>query len=380
MTTGDSRPARVSLWHGVGVLAAVAAVLGGMATPAAGAPSAGVSKPAAASPGPNVLVAVSCLPSRWCMAVGSTGVKEKAMAWVWEHGAWRQLNDPPGFGLTGVSCPTRTFCLADGSTDLSPAVVWNGTTWHAMTPAPKNPMTAPSCPSSHVCAVINGVGFLGSGPIAETWNGQAWKSWKDTSFCDTQPSACGANDVSCSSATRCVTVGNNAPPNGDELPKAAVWDGKNWHISDPPAKDSVTIPAAVSCTGTFCMTIGDQTTAKAYVATYDTVAATWKDISSSAHLPWPADSCGGACFLSGTLSCAASSMCMTSGLAGFFAWNGREFRRTHPVSAGRGSSLSSVSCVKAFCMAVGYRTVNHVRRPLSELWNGTTWKILRQAK
>jgi hypothetical protein len=68
---------------------------------------------------------------------------------------------------------------------------------------------------------------------------------------------------------------------------------------------------------------------------------------------------------------------MTSGLAGFFAWNGTEFRPAYPVSAGRGSKLSRVSCVKAFCMAVGYRTVNHVRIPLSELWNRRTWKILR---
>jgi hypothetical protein len=29
-------------------------------------------------------------------------------------------------------------------------------------------------------------------------------------------------------------------------------------------------------------------------------------------------------------------------------------------------------------MAVGYRTVNHARTPLAELWNGTTWKILPQ--
>ncbi len=365
---------------GIGVLVAVAAVLGGMAVPAVGAVSAGVSKPAAAGPGAKsggVLEAVSCLPARWCMAVGSSA-SDKAVAWVWEHGAWHQRNDPPGGGLTGVSCPTRTFCMATGFRG-SPAVVWNGTTWHVMTPAPRNPTTAPSCPSSDMCAVINGVGFLGSGPIAETWNGQAWKSWKDTSFCATQPSACGDYTVSCSTATTCLSVGNTAPPDGDAQPRAAVWDGKNWHVSDLPAKDSVTIPAAVSCIGSFCLTIGDQTTPTAYVASYDAISGTWKDISSSAHLPWPAGTCGGACFLAGTLSCAGSTMCMTSGRAGFFAWNGREFRPAHPVSAGRGSRLSSVSCVKAFCMAVGYRTVSHVRSPLSELWNGTTWKVLRQA-
>jgi hypothetical protein len=379
MAMGDSRSARVSRGLGAGMLAAVAVVLAGMAMPAAGAAYAGVSKPAAASAGAKssgVLEAVSCLPSRWCMAVGSSA-SDKSVAWVWERGAWHQLNDPPGDGLAGVSCPTRTFCLATSFGGLSATVVWNGTTWRVMAPAPKNPMTAPSCPGTDMCAVINGVGFLRSGPIAETWNGRAWKSWKDTSFCQTQPSACGDNDVSCSSATTCLTVGNNATLSGN-LPEAAVWDGENWHISDPPATNAVTIPAAVSCTGTFCLTIGDQTTRKAYVASYDARSRSWKDISSSAHLPWPADACGGACFLPGTLSCSAATMCMTSGRAGFFAWNGREFKPAPPLSAGRGSMLSNVSCVKAFCVAVGYRTVSHARRPLSELWNGTTWKILPQ--
>jgi hypothetical protein len=51
-----------------------------------------------------------------------------------------------------------------------------------MDPAPKHVVTAPSCANSDLCAVINGTGFLGSGAIAETWNGQVWKSWKDTRY------------------------------------------------------------------------------------------------------------------------------------------------------------------------------------------------------
>jgi hypothetical protein len=364
MAVNNGWLARASRGLGVGVLVLVAAVFGGSNLPAIGSASAAVSGPAVARPAAKstgALQAVSCLPSRWCMAVGSSA-NNKSVAWVWEHGAWHQLNDPPGDGLVNVSCPTRTFCLAFGADQLFSAVVWNGTTWRFMTPGPNNPKSDVSCPSSRFCAVINGVGRHKSGPIAETWNGQAWKSWTNTG---------GSFDVSCASATACVTV--NAQPS------AAIWNGKDWHISDLPAKNSVTIPTAVSCTGTFCLTIGDQTTSKAYVATYDASSQTWKNVSSSAQLPWPADTCGGACFLPGTLSCATSTRCLTSGLAGFFAWNGHQFKPAPPKSAGRGSKLSRVACVKAFCLAVGYRTVDHVRKPLSELWNGTSWKILRQA-
>jgi len=368
----------------IGGLAAIAAVLGCLAIGAAGPAGASTSKPAAATSGTKsrgVLAGVSCLPARWCMAVGSSNsTPTKAVAWLWKRDAWRQLANPPGGELTGVSCPTRAFCMASGLRPFPPAaVLWNGTKWQAMTPPPMHVTTAPSCPSIHMCAVVNGTGFSGSGAIAETWNGQTWKSWKDSSVCGGQHSGCGAVDVSCASPTMCVLVGFRITSSG-ALAKAAVWDGSDWDINDPPqAKTANTYPSAVSCTGTFCLVIGDDTSRKAYVALFDATSGTWKNITSSANLPWPHNTCGGACFLPGTLSCASSTKCMTAGLGGFFAWNGSQFRPARPVSAGRGSRLTRVSCVKAFCMAVGHRTVNGARAPLAELWNGRTWKILRTA-
>jgi hypothetical protein len=361
------------------VLSAAAAALACLAVAAPAPASASTPRSAvaaiSATRSPAGLDAVSCLPSNWCMAVGAAATAaETAVAWVWDHGAWHKLKDPPGLGLTGVSCPARTFCMATG---LGSAELWNGTTWHVMTTQPSHAITAPSCPSSHMCAVINGTGFLGSGSIAETWTGQTWKSWKDTSLCDRQ--ACGSLvDVSCGNPDSCVAVGSAITANGDTLPRATVWDGKNWHVDNPPgpAKNSVATESAVSCTGVFCMSIGERAARPmANVARYDATAGTWRDVSS-AHLPWSADTCGGGCFLPGTLSCASSSRCMTSGLGGHFAWNGRTFKPAPPASAGRGSQLRRVSCAAAFCMAVGYRTVNGARVPLSELWNGRTWKIL----
>ena len=311
----------------VRVHCAAAAALAGLAmavTPASASPARPGSAITFATRSPAGLDDVSCLPSNWCMAVGTAATQaETAVAWVRDHGGWRKLKDPPGLGLTGVSCSARTFCVATGL--LGSAELWNGTTWHVMTAQPRHAITAPSCPDSHLCAVINGTGVSGSGAIAETWMGQTWKSWKD-------------------------------PPG--------------------PAKNTVATESAVSCTGTFCLSIGELSgRPMANVALYDATSGTWRDVSS-AHLPWPADTCGGGCFLPGTLSCASSTSCMTSGLGGFFAWNGRTFRPAPPVSAGRGSQLRRVSCARALCMAVGYRTVNGARVPMSELWNGKTWKIL----
>jgi hypothetical protein len=351
-----------------------------MATAVPATASASTSKPATATfatRSPAGLDSVSCLPSNWCMAVGAAAVAaETAVAWVWDHGVWHKLKNPPGLGLTGVSCSTRTFCMASG---LGSTELWNGANWQVMTAQPEHAITAPSCANSHLCAVINGTGFLGSGSLAETWLGRAWKSWKDTSFCDHLPSACGPVDVSCGNAANCVAVGSKEIAGAHSLPKAAVWDGKNWHINDPPApaKNPTAFAYAVSCTGTFCLSIGDGShRLVADVALYDAASGTWKDVSTAAHLPWTTDTCGGGCFQPGTLSCASSTNCMTSGLGGHFAWNGRTFKPAPPVSAGHGSQLRRVSCARAFCMLVGYRTVHGARAPLSELWNGKSWKIL----
>jgi hypothetical protein len=377
--------ARWPVWSRVLALRAVAvavAVVAGLAIVVPGPAFASPARPAAAARlsarSPGGLAGVSCVRTRWCMAVGtSTGPGQlKALAWVWEAGAWHQLPDPPGPGLTGVSCTGRKFCMATG---ISGALLWDGTTWRAMSAQPRHAITAPSCGSAKLCAVINGTGFQGSGPLAETWQGQAWKSWKDTSFCDHQPSACGPIDVACGSAVNCAAAGYTSTVSGDTLPRVATWNGKGWQVSVPPgaAHSNVAITSAVSCAGTFCLAIGYVSRSHGLVANvvrYNATTAAWTQVSSS-HLPWPQD-CGGGCFQPGTLSCASSTRCMTAGLAGFFAWNGRGFAPAHPSSAGRGSKLSRVSCAGRFCMAVGHRTVSGSIKPLSELWNGKTWKIL----
>jgi len=71
---------------------------------------------------------------------------------------------------------------------------------------------------------------------------------------------------------------------------------------------------------------------------------------------------------------------MTLGAPGSQFWNGTTWKSAQAISAGRGSALQDVSCGGSDCLAVGFRTVAGKRRTLAELWNGSTWTIVKTPK
>jgi hypothetical protein len=82
------------------------------------------------------------------------------------------------------------------------------------------------------------------------------------------------------------------------------------------------------------------------------------------------------CFWDNAVSCGGPASCMASAGRAIMAWNGTTWRPASPVSAGRNSGLRDYSCAGKGCMAAGFRTISGVRKPLAELWNGTSWRIL----
>ena len=103
-------------------------------------------------------------------------------------------------------------------------------------------------------------------------------------------------------------------------------------------------------------------------------AGQWHDQSAGLAVP---SSCGRKCFRPGSLSCGSPVNCMEFSRYANLAWNGTGLRPAPSVSAGRGSLLGAVSCGTSYCMAVGHKTVKGKIRPLAELWNGTTWTIIK---
>jgi hypothetical protein len=115
---------------------------------------------------------------------------------------------------------------------------------------------------------------------------------------------------------------------------------------------------------------------------------------SDSHAPQPGN--GGAAVLQ-SVSCPVAGFCMSVGRvagAGGGAspvsevWNGTTWRMGGAVGAGGSSVLNAVSCVSAtFCLAVGtsseQTTVSGIRtvitHPLIEKWNGGGWAIIPPA-
>lgn len=100
----------------------------------------------APSPGPrSLLFGVSCRTRRFCQAVGSTALSSSSVVpdtpavpqvpLAERFDGTRWLMEPaPALGMSrlqGVSCPTTTFCVAVGQRDNSTALIgqWNGRSW-----------------------------------------------------------------------------------------------------------------------------------------------------------------------------------------------------------------------------------------------------------
>jgi hypothetical protein len=335
-------------------------------------------QPAAARPIRASFSAVSCKGTSWCMAVGSYTDRSHvrhALAQVWNGQKWRTLKNPPGRSLTGVSCSAPWFCMAiGGPTGME---TWNGGVWRRIK-SPVGRAGGVSCGSRSLCMVING---RINGGVAESWNGRQWRTWaQNTDACGGPPGfPCGLAGVSCGSASNCVAVGTQTVSQEPvQNTVAFAWDGIGWGGTSPPNDGNPAALNAISCAGKFCMTVGGafsevQSGGIAVAGTWDARTQSWQDVSPSLGTLC---SGFGYCFWAGVISCGSATNCMTFG-RGNLAWNGMAWVPAPSVSAGRGSSLGTVSCAVASCMAVGFRTIAGAVRPLAELWNGATWKILR---
>jgi hypothetical protein len=191
----------------------------------------------AADPGSSSLVgAVSCPSARNCYAVGQYTPKD-SLAWApliehWDGSEWFQQTAPVPRGtsygtLSGVSCPTRKFCVAVG-TDGAGALIerWNGIRWSAFVPPSSSSamLYGVSCPWVVSCFAVGTDGMATGGSLAERWKDGAW-----TGYVTPVPPGSSypwLQSVSCVSATRCLAVGDDLDPGV----YADSWDGRAWHL------------------------------------------------------------------------------------------------------------------------------------------------------
>ena len=189
--------------------------------------------PPVASPATSVLNGVSCSSVGRCFAVGELTPNQSSFSHAlverWNGSRWSSVPTPrtspfvPAV-LNAVSCPGRS-CTAVGTLGYGQLVErWNGQAWsREPTPsgAPDAVLNGVSCVSRTDCVAVGAVTGQPGQSLAERWNGSRW-SIKPT------PTVAGGavlNAVSCVSAADCVAVGEHS-----RLPLLEHWNGTAWSI------------------------------------------------------------------------------------------------------------------------------------------------------
>jgi hypothetical protein len=237
-----------------------------------------------------------------------------------------------------------------------------------------------SCSAANACLTI---GMAGTKLLSETWNGTTW-----TPLLSAFPSGGGQlSDVACSAAAACTAVGFGFVNGTTEVNLAEQWNGTSWQQQTVPAPSGVEAPAlsGVSCPGAeSCVAVGDdEPTGQTDVD--DPMAVAWDGTSWSVQAtPSTGYSDSGLA----DVSCPTATDCiavgessnsiLTEGIVLAEQWNGTSWtiQKTPTLPASDQAALYSVSCpaVNA-CMATGSYKKDGVLTTLIERWNGTRWAI-----
>jgi hypothetical protein len=215
---------------------------------------------------------VSCVSSRFCVAVGTSqgGLGEPpgfTLVESWNGTEWSIVPTPnPGIfdELEGVSCVSVKACVAVGGFREEDATFsrhslvesWNGTEW-SVVPSPngENSLSGVSCVSAKHCVAV---GRTLSGTLVESWNGSAWSVLESPN-----PEGSGIprlTGVSCVSARLCAAVGSDSTKGGPSQTLVETSKGGKWSIV-PSANSAsgVSYLNGVSCASTeSCFAVGQQ--------------------------------------------------------------------------------------------------------------------------
>jgi hypothetical protein len=237
---------------------------------------------------------VSCVSPTWCMAVGFNGERLKSVTAMWNGREWRTLPrsvaEPSELELTGVSCTSRTFCLAideaSGQIDEDSrwAQRWNGHRWRpARRPANKGRtvLTRVSCASRHFCVVV---GYkqnyrVRSAIVTQVWRGSHWRPEAVVRITTRGAIDPQLASVSCVSDRFCLADGSYSQ--GPDF--AERWNGRQWTSIQPPIGESA---GEVSCESrTRCMALTSN-----FESQIDLEASSWNGTSWIPRpVPGPAD-------------------------------------------------------------------------------------------
>jgi hypothetical protein len=411
-------------------LVALAAVLGGVAVPAAAMaePGSGVRPAISARPaddGPittgspiiSCVLATDCLGAEASSSLTDGGPGISTRVERWNGSSWKRLvvKLPAGarsVDLNGISCKGAKSCLVVGdyytstsesAPDYPLALIYNGTSLRptSRVPTPKSldgvTLDGVSCTTTtHCVAVGTANGYTKSAraelevAMIETWDGAKWTLHNVTA--SSASSMLQVAGISCATGSFCVldgdsfTVSSNSATIGTWL---AAWNGKSLTRM----KSTVAMmPTAVSCaTRSNCAVTGiNPDIASNAAATTTSSTEIWNGKAwRQATVTWPKGTGESMTF---GLSCYAVRSCEMVGLDGPAAENsedavavsftGTASKRQAVPGPAKGDStvLTGVSCLPSgTCVAVGEtgKTNASSSSVMTGVWNGRAWRLDR---
>jgi hypothetical protein len=304
--------------------------------------------------------------------------------------------------LNSDSCPDATFCMAVGNYHLGghtpafSAMLSAGNWVEEPVPSPAVGLNLfanqVSCSSATSCLFV-GDHFAGrNGPfanLAEAWNGSSWSIVTDVGPRGAPTSA--LFDVSCPTSSFCLVVGSAGSVRHSQSAAYTWTNGTTWRrIAVPhPRRARNSELAGIACfDATHCMAVGNYTSAAGRFLPYSArwLGGHWKLLAT------PAVRGQRQTLFEGGTSCPTATTCVAVGntvdntRGRFFhafaeVWSGG---RWHVSTLRRAPSIFfAASCPAANrCFASGFTfpSIRSYAHQLIETWNGRTWTTQRPAQ
>ncbi len=221
--------------------------------------------------GADRLTGVSCATRSMCVAVGQAMSvadypRGQPLIETYQHSKWTAVRSPTvpgGGGLQGVSCAGPRYCVAVGSSGTATLLeVFKGKSW-SVVPSPNQATTfydllsGVSCASAVSCHAV-GYTYVsksaGETPLAESYSGTGWT----LDSVATAPGGGQLNGISCATSNTCVTVGVSFP-GFDGASLVYTMKGNAWSSAPSAAVPQSSQPglAALSCASAHsCVAVG----------------------------------------------------------------------------------------------------------------------------
>lgn len=327
---------------------------------------------------------VSCASTTACVAAGfkntdaSGGIAALVKRW---NGSGLQGQTDRAGTVNGISCPTRTFCMAVGlktstGSFRASAARWNGTRWRALSlPSRReSAFESVSCWAGNRCVAVGSyIPSTYARPLIERWNGTAWHAQSAPTGSQFANHLSG---VSCASRLACLAVGQTFldAQGRDSRTLAERWNGQHWKRLSTPTLAKSTQPwlEGVSCVSAgHCVAVGG--------APDHSLILLWQSGRFTRQQAAAAPPHSAAPLLTG-VSCRTVAFCMATGTSEFPAgyraerWDGSSWTMASMPGGGTSDNFDvmKISCpTTSMCLAAGMYQHRHREHVVIDRWTAS---------